>query len=59
MAKLDKMAILQRRFCSGPNPVARFLTVYIEECKSYGYIYLITTNTLAKFTHLFTARPSL
>jgi hypothetical protein len=33
MAKLDKMATILRRFCAGPKPAARFLTVYIEECE--------------------------
>lgn len=33
MAKLDKMAKIMRRFCGGPKPAVRFLTIYIEECK--------------------------
>jgi len=33
MAKLDRMAIIQEKYCSGTKPLAKFLTIYIEECK--------------------------
>jgi len=33
MAKMDKMVIIQQKFCSGPKPLAKFLTIYIEECE--------------------------
>lgn len=33
MAKLDRMAIIQEKYCSGAKPLAKFLTIYIEECK--------------------------
>ena len=39
MAKLDEMAIIYNEFCSGPDPIARFLTVYIEEGMSYLVVY--------------------
>jgi hypothetical protein len=31
MAKLSEMSYLYKTFCSGPNPLAKFLTIYIEE----------------------------
>ncbi len=33
MAKMDKMAELYTKYCSGPRPLAKLLTIYIEECK--------------------------
>jgi len=34
------MLTIYRRFCSGPNPVGRFLTIYIEEAHAIDAWYL-------------------
>jgi len=34
MAKINEMAILYSKYCSGSHPVARMITVYIEESSS-------------------------
>lgn len=35
LAKLSNMSTIHSKYCSGAGAVARFLTVYIEECKWY------------------------
>ena len=35
MAKLGEMAVLYNNYCSGRQPVAKMLTIYIEECEFY------------------------
>jgi hypothetical protein len=35
MAELPKMAKIYDKYCSGPKPAARYITLYIEECKFY------------------------
>ena len=50
MAKLDKMAIIQEKYCSGTKPLAKFLTIYIEECKPH---FIDNTIDLFKMIFLF------
>ena len=46
MAKLDRMALIQEKYCSGTKPLAKFLTVYIEECKLRCSSFLLFAHTL-------------
>ena len=54
MAKLDKMAIIYDNFCSGDKPLARYLTIYIEECKRpYWFVRLLIFFQMSYFFHQF------
>ncbi len=35
MAQMDKMAELYTKYCSGSRPLAKLLTIYIEEGKEF------------------------